>query len=138
MKDVRFDLTPKQTKAFDYLTTTNYTADDYIKAILFGGAKERISKSLEAVPFGDDIDWNSTKAFVGPGSYGVGAYVNLHGYFPNGTVEPGAEEESVKDEIIKAIGGLKLPDGRNLAAFAASFCSTFRMRASIAATVVWQ
>lgn len=87
--------------------------------VLFGGAKERISKSLEAVPFGDGIDWNSTKAFAGPGSYGVGAYVNLKGRFPNGTVEPGAEEESVKDEIIKAIGGLKLPDGRNLAAFAA-------------------
>ncbi len=87
--------------------------------IMFGGAKERISKSLEAVPFGDDIDWDSTRAFVGPGSYGVGVYVNLRGRFPGGIVEPGAEAESVKDEILNAIRALKLPDGRPLAAFAA-------------------
>jgi predicted AlkP superfamily phosphohydrolase/phosphomutase len=86
--------------------------------VLFGGAKEKVSKALEAVPFGDDIDWSSTKAFVGPGSYGVGIYVNTRGRFPNGIVEPGGEEESVKDRILEIVKSLRLPDGAPLAAYA--------------------
>ena len=87
--------------------------------VLFGGARARISRALEAVPFGDEIDWGNTKAFVGPGAYGVCIYVNLKGRFPHGSVEPGGEEESVKDKVLKAVGNLKLPDGRPLAAYIA-------------------
>ena len=91
----------------------------HIFNVLFSGTKEKISKALEAVPFGDDVDWANTRAFVGPGAYGVCVYVNLKGRFPHGVVELGGEEEKVKDEIIKAINSLKLPDGCPLAAYVA-------------------
>lgn len=47
----------------------------------------------------DDVDWARTKAF-GIGSFGQ-VYLNLAGVRPMGTVQPGAEAEGLKQEIVE-------------------------------------
>jgi predicted AlkP superfamily phosphohydrolase/phosphomutase len=52
------------------------------------------------------IDWKRTRAYA---RSGIGAlYVNLSGREPHGTVQPGAEYEAVRDQLIEAL--LSLPD----------------------------
>lgn len=50
--------------------------------------------------FFTNVDWSKTKAY----SMGLGAiYINLKGREPKGIVEPGAEYEQIKNEIIKGL-----------------------------------
>lgn len=56
----------------------------------------------------DDVDWSRTQA------YSIGhvgqVFVNLKGREPEGIVEPGAEYESVRQRVIKALQDLRHPE----------------------------
>jgi len=54
----------------------------------------------------DDIDWSRTTAYS-KGNYGQ-IFVNLKGREPRGVVEPGAQFEAVRSEIIRKLKGKKL------------------------------
>jgi predicted AlkP superfamily phosphohydrolase/phosphomutase len=54
-----------------------------------------------------DVDWSRTKAY----GFGLnGIYLNLKGRESQGIVEPGDEEDAVKQEIIEKLTGLKHPE----------------------------
>lgn len=59
-----------------------------------------------------DVDWTRTRA------YSIGyigeVHINLRGREPQGVVEPGAEYERTRDEVIAALKRLTLPDGSPL------------------------
>jgi len=55
------------------------------------------------------IDWSRTRAYAGR-STGQSVYINLRGRDPRGIVEPGAEYEHLRDEIIAALKGLRDPE----------------------------
>ena len=56
----------------------------------------------------DDVDWSRTVA------YSIGhvgqIYINLQGREPRGIVEPGAEYEAVRRDVIDKLGGLRHPE----------------------------
>lgn len=60
----------------------------------------------------NDVDWENTRA------YSIGyigeVHINLKGREPQGIVEPGAEYEQLRDELIRDLRELKLPDGSPL------------------------
>ncbi|MBI4675685.1 MAG: alkaline phosphatase family protein [Chloroflexi bacterium] len=60
----------------------------------------------------NDVDWANTRA------YSIGyigeVHVNLKGREPQGIVEPGAQYEQLRDELICDLRALKLPDGAPL------------------------
>jgi predicted AlkP superfamily phosphohydrolase/phosphomutase len=61
-----------------------------------------------------DIDWSNTRAFCLPTDLEGYIRVNLRGREPEGIVEPGAEYQSVCQELVETLGGLKNPaTGRN-------------------------
>ncbi len=56
----------------------------------------------------DDVDWGRTRAYA---PVGMGAiYVNLKGREPQGSVSPGDEYQSVKEEIVEKLRILRDPD----------------------------
>ena len=56
-----------------------------------------------------DVDWSRTKAFA-VGNFGQ-IYINVKGQRAQGTVEPGAEYDAVRAQIIQAALALRDPDG---------------------------
>lgn len=60
----------------------------------------------------NDVDWDNTRA------YSIGyigeVHINLKGREPKGIVDAGAEYERVRDELIRDLRELKLPDGSPL------------------------
>ncbi len=56
-----------------------------------------------------DVDWSRTKAFA-VGNFGQ-IYINARGQRSQGTVEPGAEYERIRDQIIREAVALRDPDG---------------------------
>jgi predicted AlkP superfamily phosphohydrolase/phosphomutase len=54
----------------------------------------------------DDVDWSRTKAYTLGGNM-TGIYVNLQGREPDGCVKPGAEYETLRDEIIARLVDLR-------------------------------
>jgi len=63
-------------------------------------------RSAGAVAF-EGIDFERSRAY--PAGNADGVFVNLKGRQPQGAVEPGAEYEAVRDEIIDALTGLEDP-----------------------------
>lgn len=58
----------------------------------------------------DCVDWRCTKAF----GAALGIYVNLKGRSERGSVEPGAEYESVRETIVAALKDLRDPETGHL------------------------
>jgi predicted AlkP superfamily phosphohydrolase/phosphomutase len=56
-----------------------------------------------------DVDWSRTKAFA-VGNFGQ-IYINVKGQRAQGTVEPGAEYEAVREQIIQSALALHDPEG---------------------------
>jgi predicted AlkP superfamily phosphohydrolase/phosphomutase len=56
-----------------------------------------------------DVDWSRTKAFA-VGNFGQ-IYINVKGQRAQGTVEPGAEYEAVREQIIRSALELHDPEG---------------------------
>ncbi len=60
----------------------------------------------------NDVDWANTRA------YSVGyigeVHLNLKGREPRGVVEPGAAYETLRDELIRELRAMRLPDGSPL------------------------
>lgn len=60
----------------------------------------------------NDVDWQTTRA------YSIGyigeVHFNLQGREPHGIVEPGAEYEKLREELMRDLCALKLPDGSPL------------------------
>jgi predicted AlkP superfamily phosphohydrolase/phosphomutase len=60
----------------------------------------------------NDVDWANTRA------YSIGyigeVHINLKGREPQGIVEPGAEYEQLREELIRELRALSLPDGSPL------------------------
>ena len=56
-----------------------------------------------------DVDWSRTKAFA-VGNFGQ-IYLNVKGQRAQGTVEPGAEYEAVREQIIQLALALRDPEG---------------------------
>lgn len=56
------------------------------------------------------IDWSKTKAYNNFIGSEEGIYVNLKGREPHGCVEPGAEYEAVRDQIIAGLSALVDPE----------------------------
>ena len=70
----------------------------------FGGLRDKVESMLSFA----DIDWQNTKAY-GFGMYG-NIYINLKGREPSGVVAPGAEYESLRDELSEGLKDLTDPD----------------------------
>ena len=67
----------------------------------------------------DAVDWSQTKAYRYPlYAPAEGVVVNLRGRQPEGCVEPGAEYEQVRDEVIEALSRLRTPAGTPAAQWA--------------------
>ncbi len=56
------------------------------------------------------IDWSGTKAYFEENPYYPVAWVNLKGRQPGGIVEPGAEYEAVRDEMISKLEAWRHPE----------------------------
>jgi predicted AlkP superfamily phosphohydrolase/phosphomutase len=56
------------------------------------------------------IDWSTTRAFALPCSVVIRLQINLRGREPQGTVEPGAEYERLRDEIAERLLQIEDPD----------------------------
>lgn len=54
----------------------------------------------------DDVDWSRTKAYTLGGNM-TGIHINLRGREPAGCVQPGAEYEALRDEIIARLADLR-------------------------------
>lgn len=80
---------------------------DLLKTLL-----PRIRDATDSYLFASNIDWSQTKAYA-TGTYG-NICVNLKNRQSQGTVAPGAEYESFRDEICKALQEFRSPDGREL------------------------
>ena len=67
----------------------------------------RIRGEFESVLATSAVDWSRTQAY----SLGAGGniYINLKGREPNGIVEPGADYESVRNQIVEQFGQLRDP-----------------------------
>jgi len=77
---------------------------------LSGPQRMGLKKALTATaiyPTPDTIDWAKTRAF--PGGYGLQVYINTKGRYPQGTVEPGAEYESLQADIAARLLALRDP-----------------------------
>lgn len=74
------------------------------KAVGLGEAVEKNVQKLN--PFVGGIDWDRTKVHYYPTN---GFYVNLKGRDSFGIVEPGAEYEAVRDDLIRRLEALKDP-----------------------------
>ncbi len=55
------------------------------------------------------VDWARTRAYAGRSS-GESVWINLHGRDPRGIVEPGAEYEALRDQVIEALLSLRDPE----------------------------
>lgn len=67
-----------------------------------------VRNKLESYLLSSQIDWSQTKAFS-LGAYG-NIWINLKGREPRGTVEPGAEYETLRSQIIDRLLKLQDPD----------------------------
>jgi predicted AlkP superfamily phosphohydrolase/phosphomutase len=57
------------------------------------------------------VEWSATRAYAVPIFFPVGGInVNVRGRQPHGIVEPGAEYERVRDEIMEAVAALRDPE----------------------------
>lgn len=74
------------------------------RALGLGGSVERNVQKLN--PFVGGIDWTRTKVHYYPTN---GFFVNLKGRDSFGIVEPGAEYESVREDLIRRLTALKDP-----------------------------
>ncbi len=54
----------------------------------------------------DDVDWSRTQAYTLGGNM-TGIYINLRGREPEGCVEPGAEYEALRDELVARLADLR-------------------------------
>ena len=68
----------------------------------------RLSDRAVSLVISGGVDWSRTKAYSAGGSEAI--YINLKGRQPNGIVEPGAEYEKVRDEVIDALVRLVDPE----------------------------
>ena len=81
-----------------------------IKSVIPGISKKVMT--LWNVPDMSSVDFANTRAYA-IGSYG-GIFINLDGREPSGCVNPGAEYESVRDAISKALLEWTGPDGKRI------------------------
>ncbi len=81
----------KDVAATEPVTFSKYEVSDLFDRTMMGWFKQGQSKT---------VDWSKTRAVMQRSCY---VYVNLKGRDPQGIVEPGAEYEEVRDEIIKAL-----------------------------------
>ena len=68
----------------------------------------RLARNAARAAVGVDADFRHTRAY--PTGWTQGIYVNLKGRQPMGIVQPGAEYEAVRDEVIAALSPLCDPD----------------------------
>jgi predicted AlkP superfamily phosphohydrolase/phosphomutase len=82
------------------------------KKVVPDAARTWLRLHVKASPLGNPlgfVDWQNTRAFYASVS-GRSVYVNLKGRQPHGTVEPGAEYEDLRTEIIERILSLRDPE----------------------------
>jgi len=80
------------------------------KAGLISTKRDKMGKTI--------INWDKTKAYpCKPGN--VDIYVNLKGRDPNGIIEPGAQYEKIRDEIISILVNLRDENNKPVFAFVA-------------------
>jgi len=79
--------------------------------VVLGKKKKDITEKLTRIPFMEGIVWEQTRAFCAPGGYGVGLYINRAGDFPSGTVQPGAEYNSLRDRIKNELESIEIEGG---------------------------
>jgi predicted AlkP superfamily phosphohydrolase/phosphomutase len=80
-----------------------------VKRMLYRAAKGRISGIEAKVRYGI-IDWPNTKAYFEENPYYPVLWINLKGRQPRGTVEPGAEYEALRDELIERLEDWRHPE----------------------------
>jgi predicted AlkP superfamily phosphohydrolase/phosphomutase len=72
------------------------------------GAFPRLARNAAGAAVGVDADFRRTRAY--PTGWTQGVFVNLRGRQPMGIVEPGAEYEAVREEVIAALSALCEPE----------------------------
>lgn len=102
-------------RALFKLGATPITALKIVNLLRMGRLRRRVKRGRGRgmlkrlfLSFGD-VDWSRTKAFA-VGNFGQ-IYINVKGQRAQGTVEPGAEYERIRDQIIQAALSLHDPDG---------------------------
>jgi predicted AlkP superfamily phosphohydrolase/phosphomutase len=80
------------------------TAKDLLKSTL-----PEMRRKIESHLMMAHIDWEKTRAFY-LGIESTRIFINLKGRFPQGTVQPGAEYERLRDEIISKLAEIRDPD----------------------------
>lgn len=82
------------------------------KKVVPGAARTWLRRHVKASPLGNPlgfVNWEATRAFYASVS-GRSVYINLKGRQPRGTVEPGAEYEDLRTELIERLSGLRDPE----------------------------
>lgn len=113
---LRFKRTPISLvkRALFALGFTPLTALKIVNALRLGRLRRNVKRGRGRGWLGQlflslrDVDWARTEAFS-IGNFGQ-IYINTKGTRPQGTVEPGAEYEAVRDKIIRQALGLRDPE----------------------------
>jgi predicted AlkP superfamily phosphohydrolase/phosphomutase len=80
-----------------------------IKRMIYRAAQGRLGGLEAKVRYGF-IDWPNTKAYFEENPYYPVLWVNLKGRQPQGTVEPGAEYEALRTELIEQLEDWRHPE----------------------------
>lgn len=82
------------------------------KKVMPGAARTWLRRHVKASPLGNPIgfvDWERTRAVYSSVS-GRSVHINLKGRQPHGIVEPGAQYEALRTELIERLKGLRDPE----------------------------
>jgi predicted AlkP superfamily phosphohydrolase/phosphomutase len=80
-----------------------------VKRMLYRAAKGRLGGIEAKVRYGI-IDWPNTKAYFEENPYYPVLWINVKGRQPSGTVEPGAEYEALRTELIEKLQEWRHPE----------------------------
>ncbi len=80
-----------------------------VKRLIYRAARGRLGGIEAKVRYGI-IDWPSTKAYFEENPYYPVLWINLKGRQPRGTVEPGAEYEAIRSQLIERLEDWRHPD----------------------------
>ena len=69
-----------------------------------------LAAKFESILRFSNIDWNVTRAYSEETSYYPNIWINLKGREPKGTVEPGADYEAVRDQLVAALKAWRDPE----------------------------
>jgi predicted AlkP superfamily phosphohydrolase/phosphomutase len=93
-----------------WLKRLGMTLPTWLQEWSFRGPMRRVVNRLESSSRLGGIDWSNTRAFSEEVNTLPGIWLNLRGREPQGTVEPGAEHEHLRDQILARLAEWRNPE----------------------------